>query len=301
MHRAREPLISPRDYTHAIEALRQQVTALGQHRDGPDEPQSALMEAVEELSVALEELQAANEELFHSHADAAGERWRYQELFEFAPDGYLVTDFRGIIQEANRASAALLHIEPHRLPGKPLLGFVAQEDRQRFLTRLSELQHRPEVHDWEVRLQPRQQPLFPAALCVAPARDAQGRVVGWRWLVHDITAPRSVRDERERRVQERTAALQAEVAEHQRTAERLRAALQEKEMLLREVHHRVKNNLQVIASLLDLQAVMRSDPQLHAAVADSQQRIQAMALIHESPSTRGRIWHASTPRTTSAG
>jgi PAS domain S-box-containing protein len=282
MPRAREPLMSPQDYTHAIEALRQQVAALEQHRPGTDEPSADLTEAVEELSVALEELQAANEQLFHSHADAASERWRYQELFEFAPDGYLVTDLHGVIQEGNRAAAALLHISPQRLPGKPLLVFVAKEDRQRFLTHLSTLQHNAEAHDWEIRLQPRQQPLFPAALSIAPARNAQGQVVGLRWLVRDITAPRSILDELERRVQERTAALQAEIAEHQRTEERLQAALAEKEILLREVHHRVKNNLQVIASLLDLQADTLPDPQLHAAVEDSQQRIQAMALIHES-------------------
>jgi len=183
------------------------VVALEQHHSGTDEPPPALIEAVEELSVAIEELQAANEQLFHSHADAAGERWRYHELFEFAPDGYLVTDLHGVIQEGNQAAAALLHISPQRLPGKPLLVFVAKEDRQRFLTQLSTLQHSPEVHDWEVRLQPRQQPLFPAALSIAPARNAQGQVVGLRWLVRDITAPRSIRDELERRVQERTAAL----------------------------------------------------------------------------------------------
>jgi len=160
--------------------------------------------------------------------------------------------------------------------------FVAKEDRQRFLTKLSTLQHSAQVDDWEVRLQPRQQPLFPAALSIAPARNAQGQVVGLRWLMRDITTPRSIRDELERRVQERTAALHAEVAEHQRTEKRLQAALEEKEILLREVHHRVKNNLQVIASLLDLQADTLPDPRLHAAVEDSQQRIQAMALIHES-------------------
>jgi PAS domain S-box-containing protein len=282
MPRAREPHRSPQDYTHAIEALRQQVAALEQHHSGTNEPPPGLTEAVEELSVALEELQAANEQLFHSHADTTRERWRYQELFEFAPDGYLVTDLHGIIQEGNRAAATLLHISPQRLPGKPLLVFIAKEDRQRFLTHLSSLPHSVEVHDWEIRIQPRQQPLFPAALSIAPARNAQGQVMGLRWLMRDITAPRSIRHELEQRVQERTAALQAEVAEHQRTEERLQAALEEKEILLREVHHRVKNNLQVIASLLDLQADTFPDPRLHAAVEDSQQRIQAMALIHES-------------------
>lgn len=147
---------------------------------------------------------------------------------------------------------------------------------------LVELQQGAEVHDWEVRLQPRQQPPFPAALSIVPARDAQAGVIGLRWLVRDITALRRAQDELERRVQERTAALQAEVAEHQRTEARLQAALQEKEMLLKDVHHRVKNNLQVIVSLLDLQVDTHPDPQLRTAVEDSQRRIQAMALIHES-------------------
>jgi PAS domain S-box-containing protein len=282
MRPARESVIPPQDYSHAIEALRQQVAALDQHGSGEDVPLPALVEVVEELSVTLEELQAANDQLLDSHAIAVDERWRYQELFEFAPDAYLVTDLHGIIQEANQTAAALLHISPQRLPGKPVLAFVARDERQRFLTQLSALQHSPEVHDWEVDLQPRLQPSFPAALSIAPARNAQGGVIGLRWLMRDITVPRSIRDELERRVQERTAALQMEVAEHQCTEARLQAALKEKEILLREVHHRVKNNLQVIASLLDLQADTLPDPQLQAAVEDSQQRIQAMALIHES-------------------
>ena len=73
-----------------------------------------------------------------------------------------------------------------------------------------------------------------------------------------------------------------DISDRKISEDHLQKSLIEKEILLREVHHRVKNNMQVISGLIELQSAQITDPDTHRLVQEIYERIKAMALIHES-------------------
>ena len=97
---------------------------------------------------------------------------------------------------------------------------------------------------------------FWASDLITPLRDERGNLRGFSKVTRDIT---------ERKLAE----------------DRIKASLEEKEILLREIHHRVKNNMQVVISLLSLQSEKIKDQQYVDMLKESQDRIKSMALIHE--------------------
>jgi len=150
-----------------IETVYDRVTTMYKQFAGtpgelPCQQRELLTAVFEELHVTVEELQGTQEQLRQQNAQLRqqnqelaatrqiieAERQRYHDLFELAPDAYLVTDAEGIIREANRAAAMLLNVPQKFMVDKPLdifvkhsrrsllrqqsVGFPRPEDQERF-------------------------------------------------------------------------------------------------------------------------------------------------------------------------
>lgn len=190
------------------------VIGTGIHITERKQVEKTLSATLEELVVADEELRLQNEELAHAREAVERERQRYQDLFESAPDSYLVTNPEGLIQEANRSAGSILGLSPMFLVGKPIVNFIPQEERRAFRLELLRLTQVDRLQDWTVRLRSRSGKPFDAEITVAAERDRYGKVMSLRWLLRDITERkkaeetlRTLHEELELRVQERTTEL----------------------------------------------------------------------------------------------
>ena len=145
--------------------------------------------ASEEMQIAVEELQKQNEALAAARFAAEEQSQRYQELFEFVPDAYLMTDIYGTILEANRAAGSLLNISPRFLIGKPLAVFVKPQELKEFLPKLVELNHSDtltKVTELTATLHKRDGEPFLATMRVAKVSDSTG-CFALRWLLHEVS------------------------------------------------------------------------------------------------------------------
>jgi len=122
----------------------------------------------------------------------------------------------------------------------------------------------------------------------APVYEDDGTLRGWVGMNIDIderksaeAALRRSHEELEARVAERTRELAERNAVLAANQGRLAAALREKELLVKEVHHRVKNNLQVMASLLSLQSHATAAPAVLAALGEARGRLASIGLLYE--------------------
>jgi len=160
----------------------------------------ALQRTLEEVELAERELAQQNEELIAAREALEVERLRYRELFELAPDGYVISNAQGLIEEANQAAAALLNTVQTALRGKPLTVFVAPSGRPEFRSLLTEVATAGRrVQNYELVLEARPStarsapppPRKPAAkvvlLTVVRDEERPDRPARLRWTLRDVS------------------------------------------------------------------------------------------------------------------
>jgi PAS domain S-box-containing protein len=208
-----------------------------------------------ELRVHQIELEMQNTELRLTRDELEAQRTRYFDLYDLAPVGYCTVSEAGLLLEANLAAINLLGVTRAMLIGQRMSRFIVEEDQDGYYLFRKNLFASGQPQSCELRMVRKDGTLFSAHLAAALAGGASGIPV-CRIVVSDIS-------------------------ERKRAEEALKSALTEKEVLLREVHHRVKNNMAAIIGLFDLQQQAIDDPQAKTALQDLSSRVRAMSLVHE--------------------
>jgi PAS domain S-box-containing protein len=184
---------------------------------------------------------------------------KFRGLLESAPDAIVVVDRAGRIAIVNSQTEHLFGYSRDELMGEHIEVLVPERFKGLHVAHRDGYFQSPKTRPMGLAASSlygrrRDGTEFPVEISLSPMRTEEGLLV--TAAIHDIS-------------------------ERKRVETKLRSSLQEKEVLLKEIHHRVKDNLQIVSSMLNLQLDQISDPKALALFKESQARVRSIALIHE--------------------
>jgi two-component system, sensor histidine kinase PdtaS len=178
-------------------------------------------------------------------------------IVDSSDDAILSKTLDGYITSWNKGAERLYGYSPAEIVGKHVSALAPPESPDEIPGIMDRIRAGEQIDHYETVRVKKDGTRMYVSVTISPIKDEKGVIVGASAVARDVT--------------------------DRRTIEELnRLQLKEKELLLQEVHHRVKNNLQVISSLLDLRSRSINDKTLQAVFSESVDRIRAMSLIHES-------------------
>jgi PAS domain S-box-containing protein len=208
-----------------------------------------------ELRVHQIELEMQNEELRRTQEELEISRERYFELYDLAPVAYCTLSGKGLILEANLAAATMLGVSRKALVNRPISEHILMEDQDLYFLHRKVLSETGAYSGLDLRMVHSEGGIFNAHLEMDLAENQKGETLH-RVVISDIT--------------ERT-----------RAENTIKALLAEKELILKEVHHRIKNNMNTMRSLLSLQARRTGDAATSAALDDAAKRLVSMEVLYD--------------------
>jgi len=182
---------------------------------------------------------------------------KYRALFNLSPEYIILLDVDdGRILDINSTLAGKLMIPRERLIGRSVydLEFISEDARREFQSKLETIKREGSVEPYEMELE-----------------DPAGN----RYTVRIYNKRIHAGD------RDSVIVVLSDITDLKRTQEMLERSLAEKELLLKEIHHRVKNNLMIISSLLSMQSRQIKDEDTLEIFRESENRARSMALIHE--------------------
>ncbi len=211
-----------------------------------------ILSLIHELRIHQAELEIQNEELQSAQREISELQSKFENLYEHAPCGYLSLDAQGFISEINSTAARLFNTTKAILMHSTLSRFIEKGWEHTFLAARQRAVESGEKQSIELPLARKEEiPLWVQAEIEAH-QELNGGKLQWRMILVDISARKG-----------------AEIS------------LEEKEVMLKEIHHRVKNNMQVISSLISLQSDELPEGAARDVFQNIHHRVRSMALVHE--------------------